>query len=83
MSNLKIIPIGGVRENAKNMYTVEVNDEIYILDCGLKYPENEPLGIDTIIPDFSYLRENSQRIVGVFFDTWACRCDWRVAIFFK
>ncbi|WP_281166150.1 ribonuclease J [Liquorilactobacillus sicerae] len=66
MSNLKIIPIGGVRENAKNMYTVEVNDEIYILDCGLKYPENEPLGIDTIIPDFSYLRENSQRIVGVF-----------------
>ena len=66
MAKIKIIPIGGVRENAKNMYVVEVNDEIYVLDCGLKYPENEPLGIDTVIPDFSYLRENAQRIVGVF-----------------
>mgnify|MGYP001175054430 FL=1 len=66
MSKVKIIPIGGVRENAKNMYVVEVDDGIYVLDCGLKYPENEPLGIDTVIPDFSYLRENAQRIVGVF-----------------
>jgi ribonuclease J len=66
MAKIKLIPIGGVRESAKNMYAVEVNDDIYILDCGLKYPENEPLGIDTVIPDFSYLRENAGRIVGVF-----------------
>nr|WP_054755978.1 ribonuclease J [Liquorilactobacillus satsumensis] len=66
MSNIKIIPLGGVRENAKNMYAVEANDEIFILDCGLKYPENGLFGIDTVIPDFSYLRDNAQKIVGVF-----------------
>ena len=38
MANIKIIPLGGVRENAKNMYAVEVADSIFILDCGLKRP---------------------------------------------
>ena len=66
MSDIKIISLGGVRENAKNMYAIEVNDDIYILDCGLKYPENELLGIDIGIPDFEYLRQNARRIVGVF-----------------
>ena len=67
MSNsIKIIPFSGVRENGKNMYAVEVNDSIYILDCGLKYPENELLGIDVVIPDFSYLEKHSDKIVGVF-----------------
>ncbi|MFB9769378.1 ribonuclease J [Lactiplantibacillus modestisalitolerans] len=65
-SKIQITPFGGVRENGKNMYAVEVDDDIYILDCGLKYPENELLGIDIVIPDFSYLRENASRIVGVF-----------------
>ncbi|WP_283678831.1 ribonuclease J [Lentilactobacillus sp. Marseille-Q4993] len=65
-SKVKIIPLGGVRENGKNMYAVEINDGIYILDCGLKYPENELLGIDIVIPDFSYLEENRDKIVGVF-----------------
>lgn len=63
---IKIIPFGGVRENGKNMYAVEIHNDIYILDCGLKYPENELLGIDIVIPDFSYLVENKNRIVGVF-----------------
>lgn len=66
MSDIKIISLGGVRENAKNMYAIEVNDDIYILDCGLKYPKNELLGIDIVIPDFEYLRQNARRIVGVF-----------------
>ncbi|GKS80335.1 ribonuclease J [Ligilactobacillus pabuli] len=66
MSEIKISALGGVRENGKNMYIVEVGDEIFILDCGLKYPENELLGIDTVIPDFEYLRQNSEKIVGVF-----------------
>jgi len=65
-AKVKIMPLGGVRENGKNMYIVDVNDSIYVLDCGLKYPENELLGIDIVIPDFSYLRENKDRIVGVF-----------------
>lgn len=65
-SHVKIMPLGGVRENGKNMYVVEVDDEIYILDCGLMYPENELLGIDVVIPDFSYLEENIDRVVGIF-----------------
>ena len=66
MSNIKIISLGGVRENGKNMYVVEVEDEIFVLDCGLMYPETELLGIDIVIPDFSYLEENRDRVTGVF-----------------
>lgn len=66
MSNIKIIPLGGVRENGKNLYVVEVNDEIFILDIGLKYPDNSLLGIDVVIPDFTYLIENKDRISGIF-----------------
>ncbi|MEG1504201.1 MAG: ribonuclease J [Enterococcus sp.] len=66
MSTIKIIPFGGVRENGKNMYAVEVDNDIFVLDCGLKYPENELLGIDVVIPDFTYLIENKERVAGVF-----------------
>ena len=48
-------------ENGKNMYVVDINDGIYILDCGLQVPGNELLGIDIVIPDFSYLEENKDR----------------------
>ncbi|MHA8263108.1 ribonuclease J [Lactobacillaceae bacterium Melli_B3] len=63
---IKIIPLGGVREDGENLYAVDINDGIYVLDCGLKYPENEMLGIDFVIPDMEYLKENRDRIVGVF-----------------
>ncbi|OFU64937.1 RNase J family beta-CASP ribonuclease [Enterococcus sp. HMSC14A10] len=66
MSTVKIIPFSGVRENGKNMYAVEVDNDIFVLDCGLKYPENELLGIDVVIPDFTYLIENADRVAGVF-----------------
>ncbi|MDT2850151.1 ribonuclease J [Vagococcus carniphilus] len=66
MSQIKIVPLGGVRENGKSIYVVEVEDEIFVLDCGLKYPENEQLGIDMVIPDFSYLLENKDKIAGIF-----------------
>ncbi|HLQ74863.1 MAG TPA: ribonuclease J [Alloiococcus sp.] len=66
MSNIKIIPLGGVRENSKSMYIVEVDEQIFILDSGLMFPENELFGIDTVIPDFTYLRENQDRISGLF-----------------
>lgn len=66
MSNIDIISLGGVRENGKNMYLVEVDEMIYILDCGLVFPPNEMLGIDVMIPDFTYLIENKDRIAGVF-----------------
>ena len=66
MSSIKIIALGGVRENGKSLYAVEVEEEIFVLDCGLVYPEDELLGIDVVIPDFTYLEENKERISGVF-----------------
>ena len=66
MSKIKIIPLGGVRENGKNMYVVEVDELIFVLDCGLQYPESELLGIDVVIPDFTYLEQNKNRIAGIF-----------------
>ena len=66
MSDIKIIALGGVRENAKNIYIVEINDSIFILDAGLRYPENEQLGVDFVIPNLDYLVENKDRIQGIF-----------------
>ncbi|MCT4396774.1 ribonuclease J [Periweissella beninensis] len=65
-SKLSIIPFGGVRENGKNMYAINYNDEIYIFDAGLKYPETDLLGIDVVIPDFGYLKEHADQVVGIF-----------------
>ena len=66
MSDIKLDILSGVRENGKNMYAVEVDDQIFILDCGLMYPENELLGIDIVIPNLEYLEENADRIAGIF-----------------
>ncbi|GFH39904.1 ribonuclease J [Lactococcus insecticola] len=66
MSNVKIAALGGVREFGKNMYVVEVDDVIFVMDAGLKYPETEMLGVDFVIPDMSYLLENADRVAGVF-----------------
>ncbi|WP_148881337.1 ribonuclease J [Streptococcus sp. Marseille-P7376] len=65
-SNIKLIALGGVRENGKNLYVAEVDDSIFVLDAGLKYPENEQLGVDLVIPNMDYLFENKDRIAGVF-----------------
>ena len=66
MSNIKLIALGGVRENGKNLYVAEVDDSIFVLDVGLKYPENEQLGVDYVVPNMDYLFENKERIAGVF-----------------
>ena len=63
---IKIISLGGQAELGKNMYVIEVNEDIYIVDAGLMLPENEMLGIDAVIPDISYLQENKERIQGIF-----------------
>lgn len=64
--NIKLIALGGVRENGKNLYVAEVDDSIFVLDVGLKYPENEQLGVDYVVPNMDYLFENKKRIAGVF-----------------
>ncbi|TCD46493.1 ribonuclease J [Streptococcus sp. X16XC17] len=66
MSDIKIIALGGVRENGKNLYIAEVDEHIFVLDAGLKYPENEQLGVDVIVPNFDYLEENKDRVAGIF-----------------
>lgn len=65
-SHIKLIALGGVRENGKNLYVAEVDDSIFVLDVGLKYPENEQLGVDYVVPNMDYLFENKERIAGVF-----------------
>ena len=64
--NIKIMMLGGVRENGKNMYAVQVDDEIFIMDAGLKYPDSSMLGIDVVIPDLDFFKEYGDRIAGIF-----------------
>ncbi|MDD6258572.1 MAG: ribonuclease J [Erysipelotrichaceae bacterium] len=66
MSKVRIFALGGLDEDGKNMYVVENNDDIFVLECGLKYPSGEQLGVEMIIPDFTYLVENRKKIRGVF-----------------
>jgi ribonuclease J len=67
MSKVRIFALGGLDEDGKNMYVVENNNDIFVIEAGIKYPEaDEQLGIEMIIPDFSYLVEHKDLIRGVF-----------------
>lgn len=66
MARIKIFALGGLGENGKNMYIVEVDERIFILDAGLKYPDIDMYGVDAVIPDIQYLIDNKERIEGVF-----------------
>jgi len=66
MSKIKIFALGGLNENGKNMYVVDVDDNIFVFDAGLKYPTANMLGVDYIIPKFDYLIENKDKIRGIF-----------------
>jgi ribonuclease J len=59
---LRIVPLGGVGEIGKNMYVFEYGDDIVVVDCGLMFPDEEMFGIDLVIPDVTYLRENSEKV---------------------
>lgn len=63
---LRIIPLGGMGEVGRNMMVYEYNREIMIVDTGLMFPENDMLGIDYIIPDFSYLKDKKDWVKGIF-----------------
>lgn len=66
MSQIKFFALGGLGDNGKNLYVLEVNKNLIILDAGLQHPTGDLLGVDAIIPDISYLISRKEDIVGIF-----------------
>ena len=65
MAKLKIIPLGGLGEIGKNLTVYEYGQDIVVVDCGIGFPDEELYGIDLVIPDISYLRQNKDKIRGI------------------
>ncbi len=63
--SVKIIPLGGLEQIGMNITAIEYEDSIIVIDCGLAFPEDEMLGIDLVIPDVTYLKENADRVKGL------------------
>lgn len=66
MSKINIMSLGGLNENGKNLYVVNIDGKILVFDCGMKYAPDKMYGVDYIIPDFQYLEEHKKDIIGVF-----------------
>ena len=61
-SKIRCFALGGLDESGKNLFVVEINEDIYVLDCGVKYPDKRVPGVDFIIPNFDYLKEHKEHI---------------------
>ena len=68
MSKINIFALGGLNEVGKNMYVVKVDEEIYIFDAGMKFNVENAYGVDYILPDYNYLKENINKIKLYFED---------------
>ena len=66
-SKLRIIPLGGLEQIGMNITAFEYEDSIVVVDCGLAFPEDDMLGIDLVIPDITYLKENIDKVKGFVF----------------
>src|SRR5216683_6955692 len=64
-SPVKIVFLGGLGEIGRNCFCLEVDDRILVVDCGIMFPEADMPGVDLVLPDFTYLRENADRVEGV------------------
>ena len=65
-SKLKIIPLGGMEQIGMNITAFEYEDSIIVVDCGLAFPENDMLGVDLVVPDITYLKDNYNKVKGFF-----------------
>ena len=63
---LRVIPLGGLEEIGKNLTVYECGDDIILVDCGMSFPDEDMPGIDIVIPDFTYILKNKDRIRGLF-----------------
>ena len=63
-SKLRIIPLGGLEQIGMNITAFEFEDSIVVVDCGLAFPEDDMLGIDLVIPDVTYLKQNIDKVKG-------------------
>lgn len=81
-SKLKIIPLGGLEQIGMNITAFEYEDSIIVVDCGLAFPEDDMYGVDLVIPDVTYLKENIDRVKG-FFITHGHGSYWCHPICFK
>ncbi len=63
---IRVIPLGGINEIGKNLTAIEYKNDIVVIDCGLKFPDEEMFGIDIVIPDVTYLIKNAERVKGIF-----------------
>ncbi|KJQ47424.1 ribonuclease J 2 domain protein [Mycoplasma mycoides subsp. mycoides] len=68
MPDIKFTALGGQDERGKNLYVLEIDNDFFILDAGVKYPEKDILGIDTVIPKFDYIKQNKKKDKRNFFN---------------
>ena len=66
MSVIKFCALGGLGENGKNLYVLEIDEKIFVLDCGIKYPDMELFGVDKVMPSINYLKQKKEKVQGIF-----------------
>ena len=64
--SIKVIPLGGLGEIGKNITAIEYKEEIIVIDCGISFPDEEMYGVDLVIPDITYLKNNAEKVKGIF-----------------